>query len=370
MFIRAGRTREEVANEWIATSSGCWSAHGVFTSICVVVPAMTALRFGAFVPQGFMLDLVSVPPDDQWRVIVDSAASIEELGYDSLWVSDHLHNAPWINHQRNEGEPRISAPVFECWSLLAALSQRTSRVRLGQLTTANTFRAPALLAKIAATVDVMSEGRVEVGMGAGWFEREHLGYGIPFPSTRTRIDMLGESLEILRRMWTEHEVSFSGRYYQIEAGRCSPKPVQQHLPILVGGSGPTTLKIAAKWADKWNCVGQPDQYRSAVGRLREACEQIGRDFDSIEKTWFDTGVIVSETEDEARRTITTARQTKGIPEDRSWLWGTPERVINSLGELADLGVTEFIPQFVDYPSGGSLELFAREVIPQLQKAFA
>jgi F420-dependent oxidoreductase-like protein len=330
---------------------------------------MTTLKFGAFVPQGFMLDLVSVPVKEQWDVILDMAALIEDLGYDSLWVSDHLHNAPWVNHQRAEGEPRISAPVFECWSLLAALSQRTSRVRLGQLTTANTFRAPALLAKIAATVDVMSGGRLEVGMGAGWFEREHVGYGIPFPPTRTRIDMLGESLEILRRLWTEHEVSFAGEHYQIEAGRCSPKPLQAHLPILVGGSGPTTLKIAARWADKWNYVGQPDQFPPVVKRLQEACEQSGRDFESIQKTWFDTGVIVGETEGEALRLITEARESKGIPDDRSWLWGTPERVINLLGELADLGVTEFIPQFVDYPGGSSLELFAHEVIPQLQRSF-
>jgi F420-dependent oxidoreductase-like protein len=331
---------------------------------------MTRLKFGAFVPQGFMLDLLSVPPGEQWPVMVSHAQVIESLGYDSLWASDHLHNAPWIDHYRSKGEPKMSAPVFECWTLIAALSQHTSRVRLGQLTTANTFRAPALLAKTAATVDVMSGGRLEVGMGAGWFEREHLGYGIPFPSTRTRIGMLGESLEILRRFWSEHEVSFEGQHYEIKCGRCNPKPLQDHLPILVGGSGPSTLKIVAKWADKWNFLGQPEPFPETVAKLQEECERVGRDFGSIEKTWFDTGVVVGETEADALRMITSARELKGIPDERSWLWGTPDRLIEVFGELAALGVTEFVPQFVDYPNTASLELFAAEVIPALTKEFS
>ncbi|MEY2588825.1 MAG: hypothetical protein QOJ67_809 [Acidimicrobiaceae bacterium] len=324
------------------------------------------LRFGAFVPQGFMLELTDVPDVDQWPLLMDRARLIEQLGYDSLWVSDHLHNAPWIDHGREPGTPRTSAPVFECWSLLAALSQHTERVRLGQLTTANTFRAPALLAKIAATVDVMSGGRLEVGLGAGWFEREHTGYGIPFPSVGDRIRTLGESVEVMRRLWTEHEVTFEGRYIQIDRGRCRPKPAQTHLPILIGGSGKTTLGVVAAHADKWNYLGQPEGYAEPAARLRERCDAIGRDFESVTKTWFDTGVIVRSSEAEARAAIEAQRVAKHIPADRSWLWGTPDHVASVLGELVALGVTEFVPQFVDAPSTESLELFASEVIPALR----
>jgi len=331
---------------------------------------MTDVRFGAFVPQGFMLELVDVPPEEQWKLVVDHAQAIEALGYDSLWASDHLHNAPWIDHHRPKGQPKTSAPIFECWSLIAAISQHTSRVRLGQLTTANGFRAPALLAKIVASVDVMSGGRVELGIGSGWFEREHLGYGVAFPATRTRIDMLGEALEIIRSMWTEHEVTFSGTHYTVDRGRCAPKPLQHHVPVLVGGSGPTTLKIAARLADKWNYLGRPDGYAPVADRLREQCEAVGRDFMTIEKTWFDTGVVVRETEEEARRAIACARESKAIPEERSWLWGTPEQLVEVLGQFVELGVTEFVPQFVDYPDQGSLELFATEVMPAVRRAAA
>ena len=327
---------------------------------------MNEPSFGAFVPQGFMLELAGVQPDAQWPLILEHAREIERLGYDSLWVSDHLHNAPWIDHGRPSGTPRMSAPVFECWSLLAALSQTTTRVRLGQLTTANSFRPPALLAKIVATVDVMSGGRVELGIGSGWFEREHLGYGMAFPSAGQRIRMLGEALQVIRSLWTEHEVTFHGTYYDLDRARCSPKPLQQRVPLLVGGSGPTTLKVVAQSADKWNFIGRPEDYPAVCARLREACDAVGRDFDEIGRTWFDTGIVVARSEPAARRAVEVVRATRGVPVERTWLSGTPGHVAEVLGQFVDLGITEFVPQFGDSPNTESLQLFAEEVIPVLR----
>jgi len=324
------------------------------------------LRFGAFVPQGFMLELGDVPVADLWRVNVEHARAIEELGLDGLWVSDHVHNAPWIDHGRPPGTPKRSTPVLECWSLLAGLSQHTSRIRLGQLATCNSFRPPALLAKIAATVDHMSGGRIDLGLGAGWFEREHLGYGVPFPGARTRIEMLGEAVEIIRLLWSEPEVTFSGSHYTIDRGRCDPKPLQARVPLVIGGSGPTTLGIVAARADTWNYVGSLDDLPATKAKLEARCDAAGRPFEEIRISWFETGIVIRRDEDEARRIVEDLRARRGIPEFRSWLWGTPAKVQDAMGQFVELGVSELVPQFGDHPDTTSLELYATEVVPGLR----
>lgn len=323
------------------------------------------LRFGAWLPQGFIHELRDVPAAEQWPAIVQVGRDVERLGYDSLWVSDHLLSQPWVNHHRPAGAPRADESVFECWSLLAGIAQHTERVRLGQLTVANTFRPPALLAKIAASVDRMSGGRVELGIGAAWFEREHRAFGIPFPDGPERVSMLDESLELITRLWTEPTVDHHGRHYRVEGGTCSPRPLSP-IPILVGGKGPRTLEVVARRADRWNYYGSVGEVDVAIARLDAAAEAVGRDPASIERTWFETGVLVRETDRAAAAEAERLAGVLGLPSYRSWLFGGPETVAERLAEFVARGFVEFMPQFADGIEGASLELFASEVVPRLR----
>ena len=161
--------------------------------------------FGAFMPQGWKMELASIDgAEAKWATAVDIAQKAEELGYDSIWVYDHVHNVPRPAHEA----------VFECWTTMAAISQRTSRIRLGQMVGCNSYRQPSLLAKITSTIDVISGGRLDWGIGAGWYENEYRGYGYEFPVAKDRIGMLRETVEIVRSMWTEPETTYDGRYYR------------------------------------------------------------------------------------------------------------------------------------------------------------
>src|SRR6478752_10875941 len=175
------------------------------------------LSFGVFVPQVWKMELVSIEdPQAKWAKAVEVATLAEESGLDSLWVYDHFHNVPVPAHET----------VFECWTTVAAISQRTSRIRLGQMVGCNGYRNPALLAKITSTVDVISGGRLEWGIGAGWYEGEFRGYGYEFAAAKDRIGMLRETVEIVKAMWSGPDVSYDGRYYQLQGAQCDPKPVQ------------------------------------------------------------------------------------------------------------------------------------------------
>ena len=172
------------------------------------------MRFGCFVPQGWRLDLVGVAPGSQWSAIVASARSIEAAGFESLWVNDHFHTVPVPTQE----------PTFEAWSVMSALAVATDTVRLGQMCTCVSYRPPAYLAKMAATIDVVAGGRLEMGIGAGWYEHEYTGYGYEFPAPATRISMLDEAVEIMRRMWTEDTVNFEGRHYRLKGAINRPRP--------------------------------------------------------------------------------------------------------------------------------------------------
>ena len=188
-----------------------------------------SVLFGMFMPQGWKMELASIDgAAAKWQTAVDIAVRIEELGYDSLWVYDHFHNVPKPAHEA----------VFECWTTMAAISQRTSHIRLGQMVGCNSYREPSVLAKITSTIDVISGGRLDWGIGAGWYENEYKGYGFEFRRPRDRIGMLRETVQIVRSMWTEPETSFDGEYYKLSRAQCDPKPLQSpHPPIWVGGGG-------------------------------------------------------------------------------------------------------------------------------------
>ena len=313
------------------------------------------VTFGAFVPQGWKLELAGIDgAEAQWATAVEVAVLAEELGYDSIWAYDHFHNTPTPEHEA----------VFECWTTLAALSQRTSRVRLGQMVGCAAYRNPGLLAKVTSNIDVMSGGRLDWGIGAGWYEQEFRGYGYPFPEPRDRIRLLRETVEVVRSMWTQPDTSYQGEFFTLDGAQCDPKPLQSpHPPILIGGGGEQlTLRLVARLADRANFGGNPDEYAHKCDVLRRHCDEVGRDYDEIEKTWSPE-VFVREAEAELRAV---GGSTFGEPFD-SWragnLVGTPDEVVDKVGRYRDMGVTSFIPWCRDYPATDTLRLFAEKVMP-------
>jgi F420-dependent oxidoreductase-like protein len=218
-----------------------------------------------------------------WPALRDACLAVEHAGWDSLWVDDHL--------LADEGDP--TDPKLEGWTTLAALAVLTERVRLGLLVAANTFRAPGLTAKLATTIDQLSGGRAVLGIGGGWFAREHEAFGIDFGTGfGDRLDRLDEAVGLIRRLLDGERVTHDGRFYTMRDALCEPRPIQARLPILVGGSGPTkTLRTTARYADLWNGYGPPETIAATSEILRERCAEIGRPFDEIERTVTLHGVV-------------------------------------------------------------------------------
>lgn len=317
---------------------------------------MTSLIFGAFVPQGWKMELSSIEgAENKWQTALEIAELIEDLGYDSIWVYDHFHNVPRPAHEA----------VFECWTTIAALSQATSRVRLGQMVGCNSYRSPAVLAKMTSTIDVISGGRLDWGIGAGWYENEYKGYGFEFPAPKVRIGMLRESVEIVKSMWTEPETSYDGEYYKLSRAHCDPKPLQSpHPPVWIGGGGEQlTLRVVARHADVSNFGGKPEEWKHKAEVLKGHCKAVGRDYDEIRKT-ISGEMLIRETEAELE--AIGSKSMWGEPFE-SWkagnLVGTPEQVAEKLQAYVDLGCTGFVPWCSDYPETESLVLFAEKVMP-------
>ena len=211
-----------------------------------------------------------------WSDLRDACMTAERAGWDSIWIDDHL--------LADEGDP--ADPKMEGWATLSALAVQTERARLGLLVGANTLRNPGLTAKLATTVDHLSDGRVVLGMGGGWFEREHEAFGIDFGTGfGERLDRLDESVGLIRRLLDGERVTHDGRFYSMHDALCTPLPVQPRLPILIGGSGPTkTLRTTARYADIWNGYGPPEKIATTSEILRQRCDEVGRPYDEIERT--------------------------------------------------------------------------------------
>lgn len=307
-------------------------------------------------PQGWKMELASIDgATNKWAKSVEVAQLAEQLGYDSIWVYDHFHNVPRPAHEA----------VFECWTSIAAISQLTSRIRLGQMVGCNSYRNPGLLAKITATVDVISGGRLDWGIGAGWYENEYRAYGYDFPKPKDRIGMLRESVEIVKSMWTEAETTYKGQYYELVRANCDPKPLQDpHPPIWIGGGGEQlTLRVVAKHADCSNFGGSPDEFARKREILKGHCKAVGRDEDEIRKTWSPE-LYVRETEAELRSGGNPSLWGGDFDEWRAAnLVGTPDEVAEKVQRYVDLGCSGFIPWCSDYPDTTSMELFATRVIP-------
>ena len=231
------------------------------------------MKIGAFVPQGWRMDLNGIPVEDQWDTILNTANHIENLNYESLWVYDHFHTVPKPTQD----------PTFECWTLMSALSQKTSRVRLGQMCTCNSYRNPSYLTKVASNIDVMSNGRLEYAIGAGWYDHEYKAYGYEYPSAGVRLKMLEESLIIYKLMTTEETPIFNGTYYQIDGAINQPKPIQKPYPPLwvCGGGEKVTLKLLAKYGDYGNWDVDVEGFIHKSNILKEHCKNENRNFNDI-----------------------------------------------------------------------------------------
>ena len=317
---------------------------------------LSRVAFGVFVPQGWKLELASIEgAAAQWSKSVEIATLAEQLGFDSIWVYDHFHNVP-----RPAGEA-----VFECWTTLAAISQLTSRIRLGQMVGCNGYRNPGLLAKITSTIDVISGGRLDWGIGAGWDENEFRAYGYEFPSPKDRIGMLDETVQIVRSMWTQSETTFTGKHYDLRRAQCDPKPLQQpHPPIWIGGGGEQlTLRVVARSGDCSNWGGPPEMWAHKRDVLRQHCAAVGRDPDEIRMTWSPEILIrpsEAEVADEGGRVM----RGRNVDEWRAGnLVGTPEQVVAKLSDYIGLGCKGLVPWCADYPDTQTLELLATDVMP-------
>ena len=210
-----------------------------------------------------------------WDELVEVCRHAESTGWDGIWFADHF--------MPNQAD--TSGPVAEAWTVLAGLAALVPRVRLGTLVTGNTYRNPAVLAKMAANVDIISGGRLVLGIGAGWQENEHAAYDIPFYTTGRRLRLLEEAVQIIRSLFENEKTTFQGRYYKIVDAPLAPKPVQGHVPLLVGGGGEkVTMRIAAQYADEWNVWGTPEVLRHKIGVLEQHCANLGRDPRSIKRS--------------------------------------------------------------------------------------
>lgn len=301
--------------------------------------------------------LQTAPQNTTWQELRATWKLIDSLGYDTAWTFDHFF--PILS------DP--SGPCFEGWIALTALAAETSRVQAGVLVSGNTYRHPAVLAKMAATLDHITGGRLIMGIGAAWFELEHNAYGIPFQTTAERIHRLDEAAEIIKRLWTEKQVTFEGRYYQLKDAYCEPKPVQQPRPrIMIGGSGEKLmLRVIARRADIWNTFGSPELFRHKIEVLREHCAAVDRNFDGIEVSWAGAALVTDSRaeKDELLRRFAAAFGITREQYEPGALVGSASEVRDRIAQFIDVGVTHFIPIANTPFNHESIRRFAEEVIP-------
>lgn len=317
------------------------------------------------------MDLVGIEPDEHWAVMRDLAQRADRhAGWDSLWVYDHFHTVP---------VPTGEA-THEAWSLMAAYAAVTSRIKLGQMCTAMSYRNPVYLAKVAATADIISGGRIQMGIGAGWYEHEWRAYGYGFPSAGVRLGRLDEGVQIMRDAWRDGKVSFNGRHYQVDGAIVVPKPMQDNgIPLWIAGGGEkVTLRIAAEYAQYTNFTPEPAAFAHKSEVLAAHCRDVGTDFDAIVRSVNVNAVVGAsraDVDDRLRRIRDRMAGYVGESAADAMIagtsgadsaTGTTEQVIERLARLRDLGCDYVICYFPEaaYDRSG-IELFEREIIPAL-----
>ncbi len=337
------------------------------------------MKFGLFVPQGWRMDLVGIDPNQQWGTMAGLARRADaNEDWTSIWVYDHFHTVPVPSEEA----------THEAWSLMAAFAAVTGRVRLGQMCTCMSYREPTYLAKVAATIDIISEGRVEMGIGAGWYEHEWRAYGYGFPRAGERIKRLEEGVEILRQMWTTGSASLDGEHYSVDGALCHPQPLQgtsapgskdNGIPMWIAGGGEKkTLRIAAQYADYTNFDGSPEGFAHKSEILKGHCDDLGRDFGQIVRS-ANYNVVIGRTERELEDRFGWIREQflkAGVPEAKADeqvqglrsgpAVGTPEQIVETFKALEKQGMTYAITYFPEAAyDTTALSLFEQEVMPQL-----
>ncbi len=268
-----------------------------------------------------------------WRTLVEHVRAFERLGFDSVWACDHFQR------------PSIpDAPYLEGWTLLAGLATRTERIRVGLLVTSNSFRHPPLLAKQAATVDHISGGRLELGLGTGWFEPEHRRFGLPFPPPKELVGRFREAVELVDLLLRQDTTTYDGRYYQVREAPFRPRPVQHpRPPLTLGAHGPTMLRIVAAYADRWNSYGTVQEIQERNALLDEACAAIGRDPGSIVRSLYGWSLKLGTDP-----------------------WSSPEAFLDIVGRYRDVGVSEFLMEAPHEEQFGVMERVAFDLLPTLR----
>lgn len=316
------------------------------------------MKYSVIVPQGWRMDLLGFRnPVEAYEEMATFAQLAEKLNFEGIWLYDHFHTVPQSTQEI----------TFECWTSTAALARDTKKIRIGQIVTCNNYRNPTLLAKMASTVDALSNGRLNFGIGAGWYEQEYLAYGYPYPDAPTRLKQLREAVKIITAMWTEDEVYFDGKYYQAKGAINQPKGVQKpHIPLLIGGGGEkVTLKLVAQYADACNIgSSSPEEVGQKFEILKNHCTNVGRDYNSIHRTVLLNCSIDTDANEALERAKKThfGRNAKGdeFIVQRS-LVGTPEKIRQRLIEYENIGVQEVILYFPQPKRTESLQTFAEDV---------
>jgi alkanesulfonate monooxygenase SsuD/methylene tetrahydromethanopterin reductase-like flavin-dependent oxidoreductase (luciferase family) len=313
------------------------------------------LKFGVFLP---FYAFQAKDSKENFSLIRDIVLECEHQGYHAVWLDDHLMYNDW--------------PILESWTTLSALASLTSKIRLGTMVSCSAHRNPALLAKMAATLDVLSNGRLELGIGAGTQETEHIAYGFGFPPPSVRIERLSEALEVIRRLWMEEKANYQGNHYTLKNAVCEPKPLQEpRPPITVGGSGELLMrKVTAPYADRydWGFLPSIEVYKRKLMVLENQCKVIGRNFMEIEKSCWPGGqVLIAQNQRELSEKISQRKPANVSLEDfkKTTLAGTPDECRERLQVYMDLGVTYFMLFFADLPRIDGLRLFAESVIGKM-----
>ena len=313
-----------------------------------------SLKYSIFLSTGFVGELASFKdPREAYETLTHAAQTADELGFETVWLLDHFHTVP-----------PSQATFFESWTTAAALARDTRRVRIGHLVTGNSYRNPALQAKMASTLDVLSHGRYTFGIGAGWYEHEYRAYGYQYPDAKTRLRQLGEAVRLIRALWTQEEATFEGTYYQVRGAINQPKGVQQpHIPMMIAGSGErVTLKLVAQYADACNVQGDIATIQHKFDVMRAHCEVVGREYESIHRTAL-TLCVLGETDEQAHALVPGWAAPLLSPDIQSHgLVGTLETIRQRLAAYEAAGVQELVITFFDTPQLDTMRRFASEFI--------
>jgi len=325
---------------------------------------MKSIQVGLTLPQGWLDEFPDKNAYDQFLFSKSVALRAEQLDYDAGYVYDHF--IPYYGDKR-------TLPFFEAYTLLSAIAAITTKLRIGQVVTCNSYRSPSLLAKMSSTLDAISNGRLEFGIGAGWFEHEYKSYGYQFDGASTRIEQLDESLIIIKKMWQKEKASFKGKHYSIKNAICSPKPIQEpHPPIMVGGAGQKLIAVAAKHATRYNHpFGTPEILLSKIEMLKTQCKKTKRNFDEIENSVL-LRVLVGKDKDDLKQIVAQLKKkNESISEfimrsKDSIALGTPNEVIEHLQKYVNIGISYFIVNFIGLSNSlEMLSLFSKKVRPRL-----